>query len=148
MSKEYFKVIPASFIILQKDDAVFLLRRFQTGYADGKYTMPSGHIEPNESLRAAAVREAKEECAVDIEASDLTLVHVLSANAASDGNHRVNFFFHTTKWSGEPTNAEPDKCDHADWFPINDLPADILPYVADTVGFLKTGQTYAEENWE
>ena len=45
MAKERNKIIPASYAVLIKDNKVLLVRRFNTGYEDGKYSLPAGHVE-------------------------------------------------------------------------------------------------------
>lgn len=49
------------------DEEVLLLRRFNTVYQDGKYEIPSGHIEAGESLIVAAVRDAYEATGLQIQ---------------------------------------------------------------------------------
>src|SRR5579872_7299163 len=71
---EHFKVYAAVYIFLIRDGKIFLVRRFNTGWADGQFTVPAGHIEENETPTAAAVREAREESGVEIEEKDLRAV--------------------------------------------------------------------------
>jgi hypothetical protein len=43
---------------------------------------------------------------------------------------RIGFFFEATRWQGDPVNREPDKCLALRWFPVDALPADLIPYPA------------------
>jgi len=67
----------ASLLILEKDGKVLLLRRFNTGYEDGKYTLPSGKVDANETFINAVIREGFEEVNAQILNHDLDSVHVL-----------------------------------------------------------------------
>lgn len=145
MPKERFKSVLAVFIILVKDERVFLIRRFQTGYRDGDYAIPGGHLEAHESLMAGTIREAKEELGIDIETDALRLAHVLDRDTA-DG-HRVGFFFIADHWTGEPRNNELDKCDHADWFPLHDLPKNLIDYDRVALGALQIPLSINEMGW-
>ena len=66
---------------------VLLSLRKNTGYRDGEYELPGGHVEANEDLMKAMVREAKEELLIDIKVEDLQIVHILHHYK---GN-RINF---------------------------------------------------------
>jgi mutator protein MutT len=121
MSQKH-QVHVASYVIFRRDDKILLMRRANTGYEDGKYSLPSGHIEAGEFPDAAAIREAQEEVGVKIQ--DLRFKQVLY----SDDNY-VCFFFETTKWDGEIRNCEEDKCDDLNWFDLNNLPKNIAPEV-------------------
>ena len=109
-----------------RENQILLLRRFNTGYADGQYSVPAGHLDGGETVREAAVREAEEETGVRIEADDISFSSVMHR---MEGDERVDFFVHIRKWDGEPFNTEPDKCDDLRWVDINALPANMIPYV-------------------
>ena len=70
--------------------------------------MIAGHIDGNEEVKAAAIREAREEAGIEIRPSDIEVVGVMHRRA---GDERVSFFLAASKWSGDIVNAEPDKCD-------------------------------------
>lgn len=76
MAKERHKLIPSVYLILIKDNKILLLRRYNTGFMDGYYSFPAGHVEPNETLTQAMVREAKEEIGIDVNQKDLKLIHI------------------------------------------------------------------------
>ncbi len=144
--KERFKVISAVYLILQKDHRILLSRRVNTGYCDGMYGLPSGHVEEGESLLSAMIREAKEEIGIEVRREDLNYVHCVSRLAA-DG-HRIDHIFTLDTWEGEPINQEPEKCADLSWFAVDALPDTIIPYVRRIVEAVKNGVTYAEEGWD
>src|SRR5258708_4121803 len=113
MSKEHFKPFAAVYIMFIKDSEILMSRRANTGYQDGMYSLVAGHIDGNETLRTAAVREGKEESGVDIKEEDLNLR--LMMHRLHDREY-VDFFFVPKKWEGELKNMEPQKCDDLRWF--------------------------------
>jgi mutator protein MutT len=116
----------ASYVLFRRENQILLMRRANTGYEDGKYSLPSGHIEAGEFPDAAAIREAQEEVGVKIQ--DLRFKLVMY----SDDNY-VCFFFETTKWEGEIRNCEEDKCDDIGWFGLEALPPNLTPEVAQAL---------------
>lgn len=57
---ERHKLKVAVYVLLIKDDKILLARRSKTGWQDGNYTIPSGHLDPNETIATAAIRETQE----------------------------------------------------------------------------------------
>ena len=117
----------ASFLILEKDEKVLLLRRYNTGYEDEKYTLPSGKVEDEETFTDAVIREGLEEANAQISKSNVNSVHIL--HRKKNDEIWIDNFFLCKKWSGEIKNMEPHKCDNIQWFDINNLPANIIPFV-------------------
>lgn len=109
------------FVFLMKEGETFLLRRQNTGWADGMLTVPSGHVEKGETILQAAAKELREEAGVLAKEEDLQFMHVHYI-----GDVYVNFYFKTTKWEGEPHNAEPDLCSEAFWMPVDEIPNDAI----------------------
>lgn len=96
-----------------------LQQRANTGYLDGYYDFPSGHVEDKESIRTAAVRELAEESGLTVREEDLRLVHI---NQNFHDTPYVNFAFVADKWEGEPSVCEPEKCSDSQFFAPADLP--------------------------
>jgi ADP-ribose pyrophosphatase YjhB (NUDIX family) len=121
-----------------------LLRRFNTGYADGQYSVPAGHLDGGETVIAAARREGQEETGVSIEAEDVVFSSVVHRK---DGDERVDFFVHVREWQGEPANTEPDKCDELRWANVDELPDDVIPYVRKAIQNHRDGIRFLEFGW-
>jgi 8-oxo-dGTP diphosphatase len=120
MAERFFAKSAVFVALLDKKGRVLLHRRYNTGYMDGRYDLPSGHVEQGEPLLQAAVRELQEETGVAVKSSNLTLRHINQFSA--NGEEYYNFFFTATIWQGEPTVMEPAKCDDVQFFPLNKLP--------------------------
>lgn len=118
VERELFRA--AVFVIIRdKQGRVLLMRRANTGYLDGHYDFPSGHVDPKESFASAIVRETKEEAGLDIVEKDLKVVHL---NQNYSDFPYINVVFSADKWRGEPRICEPDKCDDIGYFAVDDLP--------------------------
>ncbi|MEU1355322.1 NUDIX domain-containing protein [Streptomyces cinnamoneus] len=132
-------------LLLRDGDKVLLGERKNTGFMDGAFHFPSGHLEEGEAATAGTVREAAEEIGVTVDPGDLTLVHVMH-HRTNEG--RTAFFFETTRWSGEVENREPDKCAGWSWFALDALPEKMIPYAADALRHITKGTLYSERGWE
>ncbi len=145
MPNERFKIIPTAHLILMKDDKILLLRRFNTGYEDGNYSVVAGHLEGNETFTEAMIREAKEEADIDIRPEDLETVHVMHRKVPTE--ERVDFFIRANKWEGEIKNMEPERCNELKWFTLDNLPTNVIPYVKHAIDYIKNGIFYSEYGW-
>ena len=146
MPKDRHKLVPAAYLLLVKDEKILLLRRYNTGYEDGNYSLPAGHVEAQESAITALVREAHEEVGLAILPVSLRMVHVMHRKGI-DGSERVDFFFVTNDWPGEPQNVESEKCDDLNWFPLSELPENTIPYIRFALKSWQKGVLYSEYGW-
>lgn len=146
--RDYFKLIPAAYVILHQDDKILLLKRANTGYFDGSYSLPAGHFEADEPATVVAAREAKEEIGVIIDPHNLQLKHTLHRLSDIPVRHeRIDLFFETDTWQGDATNAEPDKCSEILWIEAERLPENVVPEVKQALQHIKKGQIYSELNF-
>jgi 8-oxo-dGTP diphosphatase len=127
-----------------RGNEILLIRRYHTGYMDGYYSLPAGHLDGNEPVRQAAVREAHEEIGVGIDPVD---IHFAGVFHRSEGDERVDFFLHVPRWAGEPVNAEPEKCDELRWADISDLPGNTIPYIRRAIENYRSGVLFEEFGW-
>ena len=142
--REERNTIPMTVLLmLRKENKVLLLRRFNTGYEDGKYCFPGGHVEKVEPIHKAMIREAKEEIGIDINEKDLNLVHVCNRKVKS--NAYVDFIFECKEWQGKVEITEKDKSDDLRWFDLNNLPSNVIPFMKEV--FDNTQKLYIPYGW-
>ncbi|MFI9273173.1 NUDIX domain-containing protein [Kitasatospora sp. NPDC052896] len=134
-------------LVLVDEGAVLLGRRRNTTYAAGLWHLPAGHMEPGEPITRSMTREAAEELAITIAEDDLELVHTLHHLDADDGRSRLQLFFRPARYQGRVHNAEPHKCEALHWWPLGQLPADILPYTAHALGEITRGNSLSTVGW-
>lgn len=145
-TKDRHKVIPASYLVLMREDKVLLLRRFNTGYEDGKYSLPAGHVDAGETFTEALRREVSEEVGVALRQEDVRVAHIMHRKSI-DGSERVDTFFITEKWEGEIRNMEPHKCDELSWHALENLPENTIPYVRQALECIRDRKFYSESGW-
>lgn len=139
-----FKLIPEAHLVLIKDGQVLLLKRHNTGYEDGNYSVVAGHVDGAETARQAICREASEEAGLGIHPEDLRMVHVIHRMGTEE---RISFFFSAVAWQGEPRNREPHKCNELGWYSVKAMPTNMVPYVRHAIDHVLSNSHYSEFGW-
>ncbi|MDN5893434.1 MAG: NUDIX domain-containing protein [Nocardioides sp.] len=119
---------------------MLLQLRRNTGFMDDHWAAAAaGHVEKGETAVAAAHREAREELGI----KDLELEFVTSMQRTGRGDlpvdERIDFFFTTRSWSGDPRIAEPEKCAEIGWYPLAALPTPVVPHELQVLTELTKG---------
>lgn len=104
-----------------RDGRVLIIRR-ASGIATGIYTLPGGVVEAGETLAQAAIREVREETAIEIEPIALagfreTILHDKNGKAS---RHFVILCFAARWLSGEPV-PDLSEVSEAVWRDPNEL---------------------------
>ena len=89
----------------------------------GSWSILGGRVEPFEALESCAVREAREEAAIDVAIERLLCVtdHIVPA----ESDHWVSPAYLGRIVGGIPQNAEPEKTMAVAWFPLGALPPNL-----------------------
>lgn len=145
MSDRYCCKLVTDLMITRKNEKtgdveVLLSLRKNTGYRDGEYELPGGHVEAGEDLMKAMVREAKEELLIDIDREDLKIIHILHHY----NGDRINFILTTDIYRGTPQIGEQESCEKLEWFNINTLPENIIPKVKKIIEYIQNGIFYSK----
>lgn len=142
MKRNYHKIIPAVYAIVEKGDCVLFMVRQNTGYRDGQCSLPSGHVEEGESPIEAVIRETFEEVGIKVTRNDV--YHSFTLYRLIDGeDERVDLFF-TIKSEVEPVNTEPNKCEKLVWADKNNLPDNVFDYLKYVFKQIKDRKVYGE----
>lgn len=138
-----YTVPVAVHLLLVRGPHILLLRRFNTGYEDGKYSVIAGHLDGGETVLAAMLREAREEAGIELVNAEVA--GVMHRRAGDE--ERIDFFVVCHEWTGAVVNQEPEKCDELRWVPIDALPANTIPYVAAAIDAWRNGGWFSSFGW-
>ena len=138
-----FVVVPAAYVFLLRERdlelEVLLQLRTNTGFMDDHWAAAAaGHVERGETAYDAACREAVEEIGVEL----LRLDFVTAMQRTRGGepiDERIDFFFTTRSWRGEPRIVESAKAAKLGWFPLSDLPDPVVPHELVVLEALRDG---------
>ncbi len=97
MSRERYNLSVAVFVLLLRGDELCMLRRANTGWMDGYFSLPAGGLEKGETLSVAASRELKEETGIEVLPSELILAH--SMHVWTDNRSWMGHYFICRKWA-------------------------------------------------
>jgi ADP-ribose pyrophosphatase YjhB (NUDIX family) len=139
-----FQLVSAVHLFLLRGGKILLLRRYQTGYEDGNFSVVAGHLDGNETVFEAAMREAREEVGVALAAQDLRAVGVMHRRSTDE---RIDWFVVCERWDGEVRNAEPEKCDELSWVDPEMLPPNVIPYIRRAIENFRAGRWFDSFGW-
>ena len=141
-----FKISATCSLYIIDSNRVLLLKREHTGFMDGNYCLVSGKLEQGETFREAMAREAKEEVNLDIKPADLELVYAMHRNQVfpDKKRERIDLYFKPLLWDGEIRNMEPEKHGDLAWFPLDDLPGNLVSYHRLAIGHIADKKYYSE----
>lgn len=128
--------------VLLRNGQVLLLRRTHTGYLDGWYALPGGHLQRGESIVECAIRECREETGVVIEPARIRPVAVMPYRSADQQG--IDFIMICDDVAGEPRLAEPDRFDDVCWFDVDRLPSNSAPYIGRAIAMARSGDWFLE----
>ncbi len=135
----------AVYLVFDNGGKILISHRINSGYHDGEYGIPTGHIAEGEPASGAAIRKAREETGVKLRMSELRLVHVMHRSSNSDKTaDYIDFYFLVLNFAGEPVNKIPNKCDELKWVKWNELPPNTVPEVRYALEEIKEDKIYSE----
>lgn len=102
--------------IIEKDNK-FLLIREAKEHCYGKWNFPSGHVEENEYIIDAAIREVKEETNLDIKLAGLISIY----NNVFNGSFSISFIFATEIENNNKLKFNKNEILEIKWFSFEDI---------------------------
>ena len=139
-----FQVTPIVYMIIIRDGQILLLERGRGRY-EGYHSLPAGYIDKGETAHQTAVRESLEELGIEVDPESVEFAH-LSHVKDPDGQ-RFIVSMKIGSWTGEPINNEPEKHRSIGWFPLNDLPGDMISHARAAVEDITQGVMFDERGW-
>lgn len=141
-----FKLFVGVYILLKdKDSNILFLKRTNTRWASGLFSLISGFIDGDESIIDAAKREVKEETGIIIKNKNLNIFHAM--HRKSGDAEFIDFFISAENWVGNPKNLEPNKCSEIKWFPIKMLPKNIVPHLKTVLDYYQKSKPFSESGF-
>lgn len=119
---------------------VLMQLRAGTGFLDGYWGLPSGHMEPGETVHQALTREAQEEVGI----TPVLPYVILTMHRIDPPWTYVNFYLHAGGWEGQLHNAEPHRCAELSWWPRAALPPNTIPHVAVALAAIAERRSFVQ----
>lgn len=142
-----FKLKVGVFAVLIEQERVLLLRRFQTGIADGKYVLPMGGHDGKEPLTHTLIREAKEEINIELKQENLSVCHIMHRfHPMPEGLsfEQIDIFFGIKRYEGTIQNNEPHCCDEIAFFSLDNLPLTTDTFISHALKCMQRGEFFSE----
>ena len=134
----------AHLLLFDGDGQLLVIRRGVTGYLDGYWSVPAGHIEPGETAAAACARETAEEVGLVLDPAEDLRFALVQMKSGVDGEERVDFFFTARPRRVQvPRIASPREVAGLRWVLPDALPEPFAPYVFSALDAYEKGRNYS-----
>ena len=146
--EDRFRIKCAVYLIVLNDKKVLCGIRKNSGWRDGYYTLPAGHIMEGEGAIEACLRESKEEAGLELQVEDIKFAHLHMQKGDKDrGDEYFDVYFITENYTGPVVNLEPDKNEGFVWLDINNLPENVVPTVKIALSHFIRNKPYSEDGF-
>ena len=121
-NKQWQRTLPAKItsacVALRSGGRVLMVKAH---YKD-HWTFPSGIVDPNESPKAAALRETLEEVGIKVDTADADLLTVIYTQGKDGYLDRFNFVFIVNQFDENSLfTLQPDEIEKVEWVPLHDI---------------------------
>ena len=127
-------------LLSPQHEAKLLIGERQGSHGAGKWALPGGHLEQNESWQECAEKEVLEECGIRIRTTRWEMLHVSNDPMPEEDRHYVTIFMYAFLVSKEDegiVNLESEKCKGWEWVRLEDVQD--KPTFAPLQHFIETG---------
>lgn len=135
----------ALLFLLNPQHEVLLLRRINTPFGNHCYGLPGGQIENGETASHTISRMSEAIIGLKFAPDDLQCVHVMHRKC-----NEPEFFaavFKPQIWGGVPVNQLPEQYDDMDWFPLEQLPQEMVNAHRHAIQQIVQNIHYSEHGW-
>lgn len=134
----------AVYAIIRNDQGEILFsQRKNTGFMDGRYQLPAGHMDGNETMVTAMIRELKEELDIDVLENDIRVVHI--SHRVSIDREYFDVYLNVSRFTGIPKINEPEKCSALNYFNITSINMpDFVMYDIDIINMIDNGVYFSD----
>ena len=101
--------------ILEKEGKILMVQE-KKKFCYGKWNIPAGHLDPNETIIEGAIREIREETGCEVKATGVAIV----ANKVMPDDVLVEIIF-STKLVNEDIKINPDEILDVKWIDKEDI---------------------------
>ncbi len=146
--KAYLTAQSCYIILANEHNEWLFIHRANTGYQDGLWSLPGGHVREHEPINHATARETKEEVGVVVDLDSIELVYILQRNKQKeDIEDRVDYYFYAKSFLGLPKNMEPNLHDKIRWINPKKLPHETVDYIKLVCDRISQGDRFGVFGW-
>jgi 8-oxo-dGTP pyrophosphatase MutT (NUDIX family) len=135
------------FAVLLRGEEVLFTRRAGAIPGSGQWALPSGRLEAGEDVVTALRRELAEELGIGVIPADVRGFGVTHARPP-EGPGRLGLGFRLSRWSGEPSIREPEKCSGLAWHRLDRTPEPLMEYTRLILDLFRSGDIVSRYGWD